>query len=323
MRILITGGAGFIGSHLVEFHLKRGDEVFVVDNLSTGLDENIEPFRDNPNFHFEKADLLIWKNLSTQLLWADRVYHLAAMVGMYNLLANPVETLTSNIFGCERLLRVMHECKSQARLIVASTSEVYGPSNKEKLCENDLLLFKSASHSKWGYATSKFTEEMLSLAYAYIKKINVTVVRLFNTIGPRQRGHYGMVVPRFVGQAVHHDPITVYGDGEQTRSFCDVRDVVVALERIADTPALIGEIINLGQDREITINALASMIKQLANSDSVIQHIGYKEAYGQDYEDILNRRPDLTKFNQFIDYQFQWDLEKTLLNLINMNCNSF
>ena len=316
MNILITGGAGFIGSHLAEFHLKQGDDVCVVDNLSTGSEKNIASLKSNPKFHFEEDNLLTWKQLPTQTAWADRIYHMAAMVGMYQLLANPVETLTTNILGCERLLRVIHESQSQARLIVASTSEIYGPTDALLLNEDDKLLFKSAAHSKWAYATSKFTDEIFSLAYARARGVKVTLVRLFNTIGPRQNGRYGMVVPRFVEQAVTNEPITVYGTGEQVRSFCDVRDTVAALDIIATNLDLIGQIINLGQDLPITMNQLAAMIKRLANSHSMINHIDYKVAYGQDYEDIMYRRPDLTKFYHYTAYQFKWDLEKTLLDLI-------
>ena len=316
MNILITGGAGFIGSHLVDFYLKKGDNVCVIDNLSTGSESNLKPFLNHPNFHFEKDNILDWQGLSEKIAWAHRIYHMAARVGMIQLLANPVETLTENILSCERILRLMNELKSDARLIIASTSEIYGPSDKSQLNENDILLFKSAAHSKWVYAASKFTEEMFALTYAVSKGIRVTLIRFFNTIGPRQNGRYGMVVPRFMTQAMANEPITVYGAGEQTRSFCDVRDTINALDLIANNTSAIGEIINVGQDQPITMNQLASLIKRLAKSDSIIQHLSYKEAYGQDYEDIMYRRPDLTKFNQFTAYKFEWHLEKTLLDLV-------
>ena len=318
MNILITGGAGFIGSHLTELYLNRGDNVCVVDNLSTGSEKNIAPFRTNSKFHFEKADILTWKNLPKQTVWADRIYHLAAMVGMYHLLANPVQTLRTNILSCERLLRVMDENKSQARLMVASSSEIYGPSSKAKLSEEDLLLFKSSTRGKWVYAASKFIDEIFVLTYAREKGIKATAIRLFNTIGPRQDGYYGMVVPRFIQQAIRNEPITVYGDGEQTRSFGDVRDIVVCLDLIANHSDLIGKVINLGQDQPISINQLAELIKRLAKSNSIIKHIDYKEAYGQEYEDIRHRRPDLTEFRKLISYQFEWTLEKTLLDLIHI-----
>lgn len=316
MNILITGGAGFIGSHLVALHLKRGDNVCVIDNLSTGSENNLKPFLNHPNFHFEKDNVLDWQGLSEKIAWAHRIYHMAARVGMIQLLANPVETLTENILSCERILRLMSELRSEARLIIASSSEIYGPSDKAQLSENDMLLFKSAAHSKWVYATSKFTEEMFALTYAVSKGIRVTLIRFFNTIGPRQNGRYGMVVPRFIKQAMANEPMTVYGTGEQTRSFCDVRDTINALDLIANNTSAIGEIINVGQDQPITMNQLASLIKRLAKSDSIIQHLSYQEAYGQDYEDIMYRRPDLTKFNQLTAYPFEWHLEKTLLDLV-------
>lgn len=318
MNVLITGGAGFIGSHLVEFHLKKEDEVYVVDNLSTGSESNLAPFLSNPYFHFAKADILTWQELSTVTLWADRIYSMAAMVGMYPLLANPVETLMTNILGYHRFLRIINENQSKASLIVASSAEVYGPSDKSLLNENDILLFKSKAEGKWVYALSKFTEEIFALTYAHAKRVNVSVVRLFNTIGPRQNGRYGMVVPRFIKQAVCNEPITVYGDGEQTRSFCDVRDTIMALDMIANNPATIGEIVNLGQDKPITMNALATLIKNLAKSNSSIQRIPYKEAYGQEYEDIRHRRPDLTRFYKLTGYQFKYDLTTTLLDLIQI-----
>jgi UDP-glucose 4-epimerase len=316
MNIFITGGAGFIGSHICEYHLNKGDEVFVLDNLSTGSKKNIESFMSHPKFHFEHNDVLTWAHLSQPIAQANRIYHMAAMVGMYQLLAFPVETLTTNILGFERLIRTVSEVNPSARLIAASSSEIYGPTEKSILSEEDLLPFKSAAHSKWVYATTKFTDEIFSLAYAKSKGLKVTPIRFFNTIGPRQNGFYGMVVPRFIEQAVEQKPITVYGTGEQTRSFCDVRDTVLALDLIANNEKTIGEVMNLGQDQPITMNLLAQKIKGLAKSHSTIIHIPYKEAYGQEYEDIMRRRPDLTKFYYYTQYQFQWNLEKTLRDLI-------
>lgn len=318
MHILITGGAGFIGSHLAEFHLKRGDDVVALDNLTTGSKHNVAHLLSNQQFTLVIDDILTWDNLAECVAWADRIYHMAAMVGMYHLLAHPVQTLETNIFGCERLLRTISQHNTQARLLLASSSEIYGPSDKELLNENDLLLFKSAGDSKWVYATSKFTEEIFALTYARTQEVNVALIRFFNTIGPRQNGRYGMVVPRFIEQAVTNQPFTVYGDGEQTRSFCDVRDTVEALNLIAENPDAIGEIINLGQDQPITINQLALLIKRLAKSSSEINHIPYDEAYGQPYEDILHRRPDLKKFNLLTHYQHHWNLEKSLLDLIQL-----
>lgn len=318
MNILITGGAGFIGSHLVDLHLGRNDQVFVVDNLSTGSKKNIEVALNHPNFHFEHADLLKSKHLSDFIRKADRIYHLAAMVGMYHLLAHPVETMKTNIDGCERILEVISKVNPSARLLVASSSEIYGPSQHEYLNEDDLLPFRSAAHSKWVYATSKFTDEIFSLAYAKAKQIKVTPLRLFNTIGPRQNGIYGMVVPRFIAQAVKNEPVTVYGNGEQTRSFCDVRDTIAALDLIAKNEETIGQVLNVGQDQCVSMNQLADMIIGLAQSKSIKKLIPYKEAYGQEYEDIMHRRPDLNKFYKYTSYKFQWNLEHTLLELIRI-----
>lgn len=323
MNIFITGGAGFIGSHIAEFHLNKGDEVFVLDNLSTGSMKNIEALLKNPKFHFVHDNLLTWDNLYQKIVWSDRIYHMAAMVGMYQLLANPVETLSANILGCERVLRTLSEANPGARVIVASSSEIYGPSKRPYLNEEDMLLFKSTADSKWPYATSKFTDEILSKAYAKSKKLRVTPIRFFNTIGPRQNGFYGMVVPKFVEQAFKNDPITVYGDGNQSRSFCDVRDTVVALDLIANNEETVGQTMNLGQDQLVTMNQLAQQIKELAHSKSEIIHLSYKEAYGQDYEDIFHRCPDLTKFYHYTSYQFQWSLKKTLIDLIQKKITVF
>ncbi|STX29744.1 NAD-dependent epimerase/dehydratase [Legionella beliardensis] len=316
MNVLITGGAGFIGSHIVEFHLSRGDTVYVIDNLSTGSLDNIKSFMSNQKFHFDESDILNSEKLIEFIRKADRIYHMAAMVGMYHLLAHPIETLITNITGCERILRIISQYNFNARVLVASSSEIYGPTHHQFLKEDDLLPFKSAAHSKWVYATSKFTDEIFSLAYARAKNMKVTVLRLFNTIGPRQNGIYGMVVPRFIEQAIKDEPITVYGTGEQTRSFCDVRDTVAALDLIACNENCAGEVLNVGQDQCVTINQIAKMIITLSNSGSDIRLVPYKEAYGQEYEDIMHRRPDLKKFYHFTQYKFRWNLQDTLLDLI-------
>lgn len=318
MKILITGGAGFIGSHLTEFHLNRGDEVFVVDNLSTGSRENLAHLHHDTKLFFEEADILTWPHLTQHIAWADRIYHLAAVVGMYHLLTHPLTTLRTNILSCERLLREIAAHNPAARLIVMSSSEIYGPSEKERLSEADLLFFKSSVSSKWVYATTKLTDELFTMAYAKSYHIKATAIRLFNTIGPRQNSHYGMVVPRFVKQALAQEPLTVYGSGQQTRSFCDVRDIVVALDAIANTPQTEGEVLNLGQDQLVTIEHLANLVKKYADSASKIVYLSYKEAYGQDYEDILHRRPDLTKLNRFMTIDYQWTLDNTLLDLIKL-----
>lgn len=321
MNIFITGGAGFIGSHLVEFHLSRGDKVLILDNLSTGSKKNIAPFLNHSNFNFEYNDIVSSKSLSKYLSWANRIYHMAAVVGMYEVLSHPLEALTTNILGFEKIIRTLSEVNPSARLIVASSSEIYG-SDTHPLKESNILPFKSAAHSKWVYAATKFLDEIFSLVYVNVKKMKVTPIRFFNTIGPRQTGVYGMVVPRFIEQALSNQPITVYGSGEQVRSFCDVRDTVRLLDLISNNEETVGEIMNLGHDEPITMNQLAETIKEIGKSESDIIHVPYKKAYGQEgFEDVMYRRPDLKKLNDYTSYAFQWNLKKTLNDLIERKRN--
>src|SRR3990167_3672275 len=230
MHVLITGGAGFIGSHLAEYHLRRGDAVYVVDNLSTGSQDNLELLIQYDAFQYEIADLLTWDKLTDAVIWSDRIYHLAAVVGMFRVLEDPLTVLESNIGGCQRLLQTIAANHRNQRVMIASSSEVYGATTQQASTEDALLLLKSSAHSQWNYAVSKLANESFSLAYARKNATRITIVRLFNTIGPRQRGNYGMVVPRLIQQALIGEPITVYGDCNQTRSFCDVRDTVIMLE---------------------------------------------------------------------------------------------
>ena len=233
MHVLITGGAGFIGSHLVDLHLARGDQVHVVDDLSTGVRANIVAHDTNPNFRFDQADVLTWDRLGHVVGWADRIYHLAAVVGVYRVIAEPTKVLATNIAGCERLLRAAQEGGWKPQVVLASSSEVYGHNDEEVLHEDQDLVVSSRAGTRWGYSVSKIADEALGLSYAQRFGIPAVIGRFFNTIGPRQIGRYGMVVPRFVAQAVANEPITVFGGGEQTRSFCDVRDTVVALDALA------------------------------------------------------------------------------------------
>jgi len=316
MRILVTGGGGFIGSHIAEYHLAKGDEVLVVDDLSTGSLENIATLQDNHAFHFEKANILNWPNLQKSVEWADRIYHMAAVVGVYRVLKEPINVLATNIHGCEKLLHAISTSDRRPRVILASSSSVYGHSDSHKLSEKDDLLIKSSAHPLWNYALSKIADEALGLSYYRQAEIPVTVIRLFNTVGPRQTGRYGMVIPRFIQQACNNEPITVFGDGTQTRSFCDVRDVITALNLLANLPESRGEIINIGYDEEISINDLAELIREKANSHSKIQHIPYKKAYGEELTDIKQRRPDLTKLIRLIGFKHEWPLEKTIEDLI-------
>ncbi|MCG7201202.1 NAD-dependent epimerase/dehydratase family protein [Marinobacter pelagius] len=318
MHILVTGGAGFIGSNIAEYHLKRGDKVHVVDNLSTGSEANIAAFIENPDFRFDQADIVTWDGLDTAVAWADRIYHMAAVVGVYRVLSEPVGTMATNIAGTERLLRSVNRDSWAPQVILASSSEVYGPHTEPRLTEDDSLIIQSGAPLRWNYAISKLADEGFGLAYAREHNIRVIIARFFNTVGPRQTGRYGMVVPRFVRKAVANEPITVFGDGEQSRSFCDVRDTVVALDRLASMPDLPnGEIVNVGSDREISINELARLVIECAGSRSTIDHIPYREAYGAEFEDIRHRRPSLDKLRRLTGFEHAWTLEETLKDLID------
>lgn len=316
MHVLVTGGAGFIGSHLVEYHLAKGDQVHAVDDLSTGSIDNLQPFLDNPDLHFDRADILIWDGLSRAAAWADRIYHMAAVVGMYRVLEEPIEVLATNVAGTERLLRAIRAGGWKPQVLIASSSEVYGPRNGGELREDDDLILRSGAVTRWNYAISKLTDEALAVSYVRRYDIDITIVRLFNTVGPRQTGRYGMVVPRFVEQATRERPITVYGEGAQSRCFCDVRDTVVAFDRLCATPASKGEIVNVGFDREISILELAELVRQRAGSDSAIEKIPYLEAYGEGFEDILHRRPALDKLYRLTGFRHRFTLEDTLDELI-------
>lgn len=319
MRVLVTGGCGFIGSHLVEHHLAKDDEVYVVDDLSTGSLQNVENFKNNPKFQFDQADIVTWPHFEKAINWADRIYHMAAVVGVYRVLNEPHKVISTNISGFDRLLNIAATCNTLKRIVLASSSSVYGHSNNPLLNENDSLILASTAHPLKIYAISKIADEALAMAYYKTAKLPITIVRLFNTIGPRQTGRYGMVVPRFVKQACSGEPITIFGNGTQTRSFCDVRDSICALDKLADIPDSIGNIINVGRDVEMTINDLASLVLKRANSHSEIQHIPYIEAYGEEFTDIRQRRPDLRKLYQLTGFKHEWTLEKTVDNLIAMS----
>lgn len=316
MHVLITGGAGFIGSHLAEYHLARGDKVHVVDDLSTGAVENIGPFLAEPTFKFDEADLLTWSQLEHAVGWADRIYHLAALVGVYRVLAEPTKVLAINIAGTERLLRAVQASGWKPQVVIASSSEVYGHTDESLLREDQDLVVSTRVGTRWNYSVSKIADEALGLSYARRFGIPVMLARFFNTVGPRQSARYGMVVPRFVEQAVRGEPITVFGDGEQTRSFCDVRDTVVALDGLAGQADSDGLVVNVGNDREISMNALAELVRERAGSASPIQHVPYRQAYGEDFEDIRRRRPGLDRLRELTGFRHTYTLERTIDDLI-------
>lgn len=319
MRILVTGGAGFIGSHIAEHHFKKGDTVHVVDNLSTGTPDNLTGLLGHKNFSLDQEDILTWNRLENIVVQCDRIYHMAAVVGMFTVLREPIRTLATNIAGAERLLRVVLDAKTKPQIIMASSSEVYGPKScTEGHKESDQLVIESSAKLRWNYAISKLADEAFGLTYHREHNLPVLLVRLFNTVGPRQRGNYGMVLPRFIQQAVSGQPITVFGDGTQTRCFINIYDTVRLLDALADKPKAYGQIFNIGNDQLISIMELAKLVKKLAKSKSEIQIISYQEAYGEEYEDIKCRKPSLAKLRRYIPVAFNMTLEETIKNLIDL-----
>ena len=322
MHILITGGAGFIGSHLVAYHLDKGDKVHVVDNLSTGRIENITPYFDCPDFRFDEADILVWNELEKAVVWADRIYHMAAVVGVFRVLKEPISVLSTNIAGCERVLRALHTSHWNTKLIIASSSEVYGNRTEDELLSEDMELTISPGHnSRWNYSISKLVDEAFGLSYARQYNMDVTLIRFFNIIGPNQTGKYGMVVPRFVQQAVDKEPITVYGDGNQRRAFLDIRDAVVYLDILAENPQSSGEVVNVGTEHELSIIQLATIIKEQSGTASSIKYISYDDAYGKDFDEIFHRKPDLDKLMRLTNFVPKWSLEETIIDLIQRQKN--
>src|SRR6188768_868209 len=314
MRVLITGGAGFVGSHMAEALLERGDEVFVIDNLSTGSIENIAHLKANPRFHYTIDSVNNEPLLAEMIDACDTVVHLAAAVGVKLIVEAPVRTIETNVHGTEVVLK--HANKKKKLVLIASTSEVYGKSTVVPFTEDaDLVLGPTAEH-RWAYACSKMIDEFLALAYWKERKLPVIIVRLFNTVGPRQTGQYGMVVPNFVRQALANEPITVFGDGTQQRSFTYVGDVVRALVGLIDEPRAIGQVFNIGNGKEISIRDLATKIKEMTGSSSKIVTIPYDQAYEAGFEDMARRVPDIAKIRALIGYEPTVELDEILERVI-------
>ena len=314
MRVLITGGAGFVGSHLAEALLERGDEVFVLDNLSTGSIDNIAHLKSEPRFHYTIDTITNEPLLAEMIDTCDTVLHLAAAVGVKLIVEAPVHTIETNVHGTEVVLK--HANKKKKLVLIASTSEVYGKSGEVPFKEDaDLVLGPSEKH-RWAYACSKLIDEFLALAYWKERKLPVIIVRLFNTVGPRQTGQYGMVIPNFVRQALAGHPITVFGDGHQSRSFTYVGDVVRAMVALINEPAAIGHVFNIGHGAEISINELAEKVKALTSSPSEIVHIPYDRAYESGFEDMPRRVPDITKLQSLIGFRPTVELDEILTRVI-------
>ncbi len=311
MKALITGGAGFIGSHLAEALLERGDEVTIIDDLSTGRFENIEHLTSNPRFHFAIETITNETVMDRLVSECDMIFHLAAAVGVELIVHSPVRTIETNIVGTRAVLQVANRYRK--KVIVASTSEVYGKAVTVPFREDDDRLMGPTTKSRWSYATSKAVDEFLALAYWKEKKLPTVVARFFNTVGPRQTGQYGMVVPRFVAQALKGEPITVYGDGLQSRCFTHVSDTVRAVILLADNPNAVGQVFNVGSSEEITILGLAQKVKKLLDSDSEIVFIPYDEAYEEGFEDMRRRVPDTTKIRNLTGWETKYSLDDTIL----------
>ena len=308
MKALVTGGAGFIGSHLCEELLSRGQEVIALDDLSTGRVSNLDGIQADPGFSFHGGSILDASKLSGLIEQADRIYHFAAAVGVKYVLEHSISALETNARGTGNVLRLAEE-HGKKQVVLASSSEVYGKLAKVPFREDDDSLLGPTSISRWGYACSKALDEFLGLAYYRERGLPVVALRLFNTVGPRQQGHYGMVMPRFVSQALAGEPITIYGDGEQKRSFTYVKDVVKAVADIAEAPSAAGEVFNVGSDREISINGLAQLVRSVLSSTSETVHIPFSETYGMQFEEPRRRLPNISKLQRHIDYHPSTDLE--------------
>jgi len=317
-RVLITGGAGFIGSHLADVLLKKGHKVIIIDNLSTGSMDNISHLKDNKRFSYH-IDTIMNKRLIRKLTdESDIVYHLAAAVGVKYIIDNPLESIQTNVRGTEIVLELANKSNPKKKVVLASTSEIYGK-NKDghaSFREDDDRILGTTSISRWSYSCTKALDEFLALAYYREKKLPIVVVRLFNTCGPRQTGRYGMVIPRFVKQALLNQPITVFGDGRQTRSFTYVDDVVKALIALAKYLGAVGEIYNIGNPKSISINELAEKIKAMTDSTSKIVHIPYEKAYEKGFEDMRNRQPDISKIKEHVGFKPKVDIDEMLDSII-------
>ena len=314
MRALITGGAGFIGSHLSEALLDAGHQVVILDNLSTGSIDNIAHLKGRSGFSYHIESVNNEPLLAELIDHADVVFHFAAAVGVRLIVEQPVHTIETNVHGTEVVLK--HANKKKKLVFLASTSEVYGKSNDVPFHEDSDLVLGPTSKHRWAYACSKAIDEFLGLAYWKERKLPIVIVRFFNTVGPRQTGQYGMVIPNFVRQALAGEAITVFGDGTQSRAFTHVTDVVQALIRLMHEPKAIGQVINIGNTEEVTMTALAERVRTLTGSNSPIKLVPYDEAYESGFEDMPRRLPDLTKIETMIGYRPRFSLDDILAHVI-------
>ena len=314
MKVLITGGAGFIGSHLAEALIKRGDGVCAVDNISTGIVENIAHLQGNPRFHFIN-DSVLNEELMRELIGdCNIVYHLAAAVGVKYIMENRLKAFEVNVRGTETVLELAS--KERKKVMIASSSEIYGKNGKVPYKEDDDRVLGSTTLHRWSYSCTKALSEFLALAYWQERGLPIVIMRFFNTVGTRQLGRYGMVVPRFIECALSSLPLTIYGDGSQTRCFTCVDDVVNAVISLAECSDAVGHVFNVGSNEEISINDLARKIIELANSSSVIKYVPYDTAYGQGFEDMQRRVPDISKIYSFVGWKPEIELDQMLVKMI-------
>ena len=319
MKILITGGAGFIGSHLADRLLEMGEEVYAIDDLSTGSLKNVDHLQNNPLFHLV-VDTVLHEAVMNELVFkCDQIYHMAAVVGVKQIMNRPVETLETNVKGTEMVLKLANRHKK--KVLIASTSEVYGKvmdgDNCSLLTEDTDRLMGSTTKRRWAYACSKALDEFLALAYYEEKKLPVVVARLFNTVGPRQTGQYGMVIPNFVQKALIDKPIVVHGDGSQSRSFTHIADVVEALIGLMLEPRAEGLVVNVGGTEEVTIKDLALLVREMAGSESAIEYIPYEKAYGPGFEDMKRRCPDISRIKELVGFEPKIDLRGIIQSVID------
>jgi len=314
MRVLITGGAGFIGSHLADRLLDQGEQVVLLDDLSTGRLANIEHLNGRSDVEFMLGSILNTDLVDQVVSRVDTVYHLAAAVGVNLIVEKPLESLITNIRGTETVIEKAH--KYNKRFLVTSTSEIYGKNTSDSLAEDDDRILGSPLKSRWSYSEAKAIDEILAYTYWREKGLETVIARLFNTVGPRQTGSYGMVVPKFVGQALRNQPITVFGDGTQTRCFCHVSDVVGGLVSLADHPEAFGKVFNLGGSEEISISDLARRIIELVGSESELQYIPYDDAYEEGFEDMARRVPDTSRARQLVGFETSVALDDIIRSVV-------
>lgn len=320
MRILVTGGAGFVGSHLIDKLLDEGHTLIALDNISTGRIENLAGARNHSNFEYVEGSVLNQNLLEELISRSDYIFHLAAAVGVFNIVQKPLDSLLINIRGTENVLELANKYKIP--VLITSSSEVYGKNTKDSLSENDDRIIGSPTVLRWSYSEAKAIDESLAMAYFVEHKLPIRIVRFFNTVGPRQVGNYGMVVPRFISMALNNEPITIYGDGTQTRCFGHILDVTEGLNKVAFSEKTIGQVVNIGNNKEISILDLAKRIIQKTNSKSEIKFVDYKDAYGEGFEDMERRVPNINLIKELTGWQPICDLDKIIDDVAEFQRNS-